>query len=58
MNWVIEHEEKRFLFCKFVDICPGAMMLLSDAGQALEAIVSPSWKAPRLLSFKNILIEN
>jgi hypothetical protein len=55
---VIEHEEKRFLFCKFVGNCPGAMMLLRDAGQALEAAVSPSWKAPRLLSFKNILIEN
>jgi hypothetical protein len=31
--------------------CPGAMMLLRDAGQALEAAVSPSWKAPRLLGF-------
>ena len=58
--WAIEHDEKRFLFCKFVCSCPGVIMLFRDAEQANEAGAAPSCWAPRLLrkSFKKYLIKN
>ena len=47
LNEVIEHDENRFLFCRFVSNGPGDIILLFELEQLIEA-KSPSWTDPRL----------